>query len=73
MASGDELVKIITERVVHFVETPKEVRRQEQQHQREPWARKWFGMIPFAIEMWWESEPVPLWKERQRKESSQEV
>ncbi|RUT27908.1 YqzE family protein [Paenibacillus zeisoli] len=73
MASGDELVKIITERVVHFVETPREVRRLEHQHQREPWVRKWFGMIPFAIEMWWESEPVPLMKPRVPKESSREI
>lgn len=69
MASGDELVKIITEKVVHYVETPKEIRRLEQQ-KREPWVHKWFGMLPFALEMWWESEPVPLWKERRRKASS---
>ncbi|USB32200.1 YqzE family protein [Paenibacillus sp. YPG26] len=72
MASGDELVKIITEKVVHFVETPKEVRRQEQRNQREPWTRKWFGMIPLAIEMWWGSRPDPLRKERRRKNSSHE-
>ncbi|GIP21292.1 MULTISPECIES: YqzE family protein [Paenibacillus] len=69
MASGDELVKIITEKVVYVMETPKEIRRQ-QRPAREPWSRKWFGMLPFAIGMWWESEPLPLLKERRKKSST---
>ncbi|WP_019636386.1 YqzE family protein [Paenibacillus fonticola] len=52
MAKGDELVKYITERVVDYVETPKDVRRTRAKG-REPWSRRWFGMIPFSLGMWW--------------------
>ncbi|ANS73893.1 hypothetical protein AWM70_04325 [Paenibacillus yonginensis] len=51
MAKGDELVRYITERVVHYVETPKEVRRVRKQV-KEPWSTKWFGMIPASLSMW---------------------
>ncbi|MBB3128855.1 hypothetical protein FHS19_003530 [Paenibacillus rhizosphaerae] len=50
MASGDELVKYITERVVSYMETPKEERRK--QKYKEPWTVKWFGMIPFGLSQW---------------------
>ncbi|GIP56774.1 YqzE family protein [Paenibacillus woosongensis] len=52
MAKGDELVKYITERVVNYIETPKDVRR-SQVKGKEPWSRRWFGMIPFSLGMWW--------------------
>ncbi|GIO30195.1 MULTISPECIES: YqzE family protein [Paenibacillus] len=48
MASGEELVKYITERVVTFMETPKEERRRKTKP-KEPWSEKWFGMIPLGI------------------------
>lgn len=48
MASGDELVKYITERVVTYIETPKEERRRNSRP-KEPWAEKWFGMIPLGL------------------------
>lgn len=48
MASGEELVKYITERVVSFMETPKEERRSRTKP-KEPWSEKWFGMIPLGI------------------------
>ncbi|GIP27626.1 hypothetical protein J23TS9_27560 [Paenibacillus sp. J23TS9] len=48
MASGDELVKYITERVVTFIETPKEERLRHTKP-REPWGEKWFGMIPLGL------------------------
>ncbi|MBE9915473.1 YqzE family protein [Paenibacillus donghaensis] len=47
MANGDELVKYITERVVTFMETPKEERRRNKA--KEPWSEKWFGMIPLGL------------------------
>ncbi|MBP2001253.1 hypothetical protein J2Z69_002296 [Paenibacillus shirakamiensis] len=67
MASGEEIVMLITEKVVHYVETPKaeRIREHEKEKQtKEPWSRKWFGMIPLGIELWWESEPEPLWKRK---------
>ncbi len=56
MAKGDELVKYITERVVDYVETPREVRR-ERSKGREPWANRWFGMIPFSLSLWFGQLP----------------
>ncbi|MNJ35394.1 YqzE family protein [Paenibacillus bouchesdurhonensis] len=50
MAKGDELVKYITERVVDYMETPKDVRRIRVK-EKEPWSRRWFGMIPFSLGM----------------------
>ncbi len=50
MASGDELVKYITERVVTFMETPKEERKRNTKP-KEPWAEKWFGMIPLGLSL----------------------
>lgn len=52
MAKGDELVKYITERVVDYMETPKDIRRSKVKG-KEPWSRKWFGMVPFGLGMWW--------------------
>ena len=45
MAKSDELVKYITQRVVHFMDTPKEERK-DRSKVKEPWAMKWFGMLP---------------------------
>jgi hypothetical protein len=55
LAKGDELVKYVTEQLLDYIETPKEVRRQVREHQKEirvNWQYRWFGMIPFAIRMW---------------------
>ncbi|MEO2214042.1 YqzE family protein [Paenibacillus amylolyticus] len=51
MAKSDELVKYITQRVVHYIDTPKEERKGRTKR-KEPWAMKWFGMIPFAVSLW---------------------
>lgn len=53
---GDELVKYITERVVDYVETPKEVRR-ERSRGKQSWSQTWFGMIPFSISLWLRQMP----------------
>jgi hypothetical protein len=54
MAKGDELIKYITERFVTYIETPKEVRREQRVNRRpkEPWKYRWFGMLPLSIEIW---------------------
>ncbi len=54
MAKSDELVKYITQRVVHYIDTPKDERkeRRSQRKKKEPWSMKWFGMIPFAVSLW---------------------
>ncbi|MFD1176690.1 YqzE family protein [Paenibacillus puldeungensis] len=70
MAKGDELVKYITERVVDYVETPREIRR-ERTKEKEPWARRWFGMIPFSISLW--VDDLPLKRKRKKETSSRHV
>ncbi|WJH34486.1 YqzE family protein [Paenibacillus aurantius] len=54
MAKSDELVKYITQRVVQYMETPKEQRKQVrlEKRAREPWTVRWFGMLPMALSMW---------------------
>ncbi|AET60185.1 YqzE family protein [Paenibacillus terrae] len=51
MAKSDELVTYITQRIVRYMETPRDVRRRRKQS-REPWVYKWFGMLPLALNMW---------------------
>ncbi|WP_106766286.1 YqzE family protein [Paenibacillus faecalis] len=50
MASSNDLIKYITERVVNYIDTPKEVRKQGRR--KEPWTVRWFGMIPFSMSLW---------------------
>ncbi|MCY9670581.1 YqzE family protein [Paenibacillus alginolyticus] len=54
MAKSDDLVKYITQQVVTYIETPKEVRQQVKamsKEQRESWQTRWFGMLPLATRM----------------------
>lgn len=51
MAKSDELVKYITQRVVRYIDTPKDERKGRAKA-KEPWAMKWFGMIPYAFSLW---------------------
>ncbi|MFD2613205.1 YqzE family protein [Paenibacillus gansuensis] len=52
MAKGEDLIKYITQQVVTYMETPKEIRRQSRQEAvKEPWSTRWFGMIPMSLEM----------------------
>jgi hypothetical protein len=65
MAKGDELVKYITQRVVTYIDTPKEQRpsREElKQRPKEPWSVRWFGLLPMAIHIW-----VSQWRRRKNK------
>ncbi|GIP37926.1 hypothetical protein J31TS4_12060 [Paenibacillus sp. J31TS4] len=52
----DEFVQYLTERVVVYIDTPREVRRQLRQERRsrykEPWPLRWFGLLPYALSMW---------------------
>ncbi|MBP1154825.1 MULTISPECIES: YqzE family protein [unclassified Paenibacillus] len=65
MAKSDELVKYVTQQVVKYMETPKEVRKQvkaDRKEGREPWQYRWFGMLPFALRMW--AEPLRRYRGR---------
>ncbi|CRF29081.1 Uncharacterised protein [Mycobacterium tuberculosis] len=66
MVKSDELVKYVTQQVVKYIGTPKEVRKQvraDRKAGREPWQYRWFGMLPFALRMWTE----PLRRKRGNK------
>jgi hypothetical protein len=53
---GEELVQYITQKVVYYMETPKEERKLSRQLRRpkEAWLSRWFGAVPFALSMWFE-------------------
>ncbi|WP_028559962.1 YqzE family protein [Paenibacillus pinihumi] len=56
MANGTEWVKFMTERVVDYIETPREQRKQtrlEAKAAREPWLIRWFGLAPLGLKVWW--------------------
>lgn len=69
MAKGDELVKYITERVVNYVETPKEIRKERSRSKpKESWSNLWFGMIPFSVGLW--MKQIPTRRKRDKQTSS---
>jgi len=51
---GNDLVQYITERVLRYIKTPREIRieKRRQRRQMETWVRRWFGFIPFSLGMW---------------------
>jgi hypothetical protein len=46
--SSQDYVRYLTERFVHYVETPKEQRIKKK---KEPWSYRWFGMLPVAVRL----------------------
>ncbi|UHA72680.1 YqzE family protein [Paenibacillus sp. 481] len=69
MAKSDDFIKFITQRVVTYMETPEETRREKKmerkQRTNEAWITKWFGLLPLSLSMWaktWGSFTKPLWK-----------
>lgn len=49
--SGDDLVKYITEKVVVYMEDPR-ASRARKKAEKQPWAEKWFGMLPLGLSIW---------------------
>ncbi|MBO2942616.1 YqzE family protein [Paenibacillus sp. F411] len=64
MASSDDLIKYITQRVVSYMGTPKEERRRRMA--KEPWSTRWFGMLPFSMSLWKEDVVEKTRKRRRR-------
>ncbi|MCE5173536.1 YqzE family protein [Paenibacillus profundus] len=69
MAKGEDLIKFITQRVVTYIDTPVEARRERKMERKnrvkEPWGTKWFGMMPLGMKMWvgqWRNASKPLYK-----------
>lgn len=58
MAGGKDYVKYVTEKLVTYVETPAEQRKQAKSSAkavREHWLKRWFGWGPMGIILWWRS------------------
>jgi hypothetical protein len=58
LAQGIEWIKLITEKFLHYMETPRKIREQTKSVKKksgEPWQYRWFGMLPVAIKMWMKS------------------
>jgi hypothetical protein len=56
------LAKYIAAKVLRFMDTPKEVRKQsrKQRNAKESWLSRWFGVVPFALSMWFEKSKKRL-------------
>lgn len=55
MASGEDLIKYITERVVAYIETPRKERHRQRQDKAKvkvPWHVRWFGILGVSLELW---------------------
>lgn len=53
---NDEYIKYMTEKLVKYMETPHDVRKDKRQTakaQREPWLIRWFGVGAFGLVLWW--------------------
>ncbi|WP_081413551.1 YqzE family protein [Aneurinibacillus terranovensis] len=48
MSSSQEYVRYLTERIVKYMETPKDQRVKKP---KEPWTYRWFGILPLALRM----------------------
>ncbi|PZD96039.1 YqzE family protein [Paenibacillus sambharensis] len=58
MKDGAEYVKYVTARLVRYIDTPTEQRRQNRidaKKRKEPWLVKWFGWAPYSILLWYRS------------------
>ncbi|MFC4777274.1 YqzE family protein [Paenibacillus sp. GCM10023252] len=59
VVKSDELIKYMTQRVVTYIETPREERektRASAKVTREPWLTRWFGWGPVGVMMWWKKQ-----------------
>ncbi|MFC0211167.1 YqzE family protein [Paenibacillus chartarius] len=84
MAKSDELIKYITQRVVTYIDTPRDERlkvKETIKGKRGRWDVHWFGMLPLAMGMWfketrsaWQSlrKRAARWKDGTGKVSREE-
>lgn len=56
MSIVKELAKLAAEKIIHTLETPRDVRKLkklERRTSREPWMMRYFGMVPMSFSVWW--------------------
>lgn len=49
--SFKDWITYVLEKLVWFMETPKQERKEQRSARREPWSSRWFGMIPMSVRM----------------------
>lgn len=49
----DDYLKYMTEKAVAYWSPEAAEIRQARKLQREPWATRWFGVLPLGLSMWW--------------------
>ncbi|SFJ07092.1 YqzE family protein [Thermoflavimicrobium dichotomicum] len=50
--SFKEWISYLLGRMIWYMETPKQERKETKQSQKELWSVRWFGLIPFSIKMY---------------------
>jgi YqzE-like protein len=50
--SFKEWISYLLQRLIWYMETPKQERKEIKKATKEAWSVKWFGMIPFSIKMY---------------------
>lgn len=54
--STNDYVKFVTQQFVRYIDKPKEERKQQRRQrkeERDTFVQRWFGVIPFAVMMWY--------------------
>ncbi|WP_044642419.1 YqzE family protein [Risungbinella massiliensis] len=54
--SFKDWISYMIEKMLWYVETPKDERKAHRQAQKEPFMTRWFGMIPFSTKMYLEKQ-----------------
>lgn len=50
-----DLSRLVAEKIMYTIETPRETRKQQRQFkrsQREPWPTKYFGILALSLQFW---------------------
>lgn len=56
--SSNDYVKYMTEKIVHYMDTPKSERKkykEQLKNQKPIYPNKWFGVLPFAIRLFFQN------------------
>jgi len=56
--SNNDYVKYVTEKIVHYMDTPKNERKKQKEYRKENqtiYPNKWFGVIPFAVRLFFQN------------------
>ncbi|WP_372637250.1 YqzE family protein [Cohnella sp.] len=70
---GSEYLRYVTERVVSYMERPKDEEAEKKisaPRIKEPWLTKWFGIAPMGLMIWWGSRAEKKNKTRHEARST---